>query len=156
MSQNACHQKKNPKCFAAALSFCLLLTACGEDEPFLYFVSGPTLNQDKNGRVQVSGELWSVIPWPAGSEFCVTATWEPPYPPGTHLLLDQVCASAAVPESELAEVGFPFTLRAAEAVAAPAPGAPPWTLSVGITSEHHGNREEYVSATLTVPAADAP
>jgi hypothetical protein len=130
------------------LTALLCAPACGEDGPHLYFVSGPTAVREADGIVRIDGELWSVMQWPEGHSFCVTALWNEPIPGGPELNKDEVCSTDAVPlPSTTGGQSWPYTLRSLRPVAANS-GT---TIDVTLVSEHFDNRGEPYTVTVESP-----
>lgn len=123
-----------------------LLGACGEDGPHLYFVQGPDVSRDQDNHVVVSGELWSVISWPEGDSFCVTATWVSPAPPNSASPMAEVCSSDAVPAPN-SQDGWMVNLRSAT----PVDSSQSWTLDVSLSSDFNENKGSRAAYELQVP-----
>ncbi len=137
-----------------ALIVAIALSSCGhgcwDDGPFLYFSDGPTVTRDADDHVVVSGELWSVVPWHEGDQFCITADWAGAMPPGEEFQMAQVCSTGAVPHDTTPDDGFVFTLRSAQPVAHPDADQADWQLTVTIQSEFNDNRDDEVFEVLPV------
>jgi hypothetical protein len=123
----------------------LAAAGCGEDEPNLYIVNGPHAVRAADGSVSITGELWSVIPWPADHEFCVTVIWNEPSPSGPGLNMDQECSINAVPLEPNGNDGFHFELHSFRP---PTAGS---TIDITVVSDHFGQRGEAYAVTIDSP-----
>ena len=116
----------------------LVLAGCHEDGPNLYVVSGPTATREGDGTVRVEGALWSVVPWPAGHEFCVRAAWNAPGEPA--IATSEVCSDDPVPLPDTTEAQgeWPFMLRSSQPITATGV-----TIDVVITTEYEDPADHY-------------
>lgn len=131
------------------LGLLLSLAGCGEEGPHLYFVQGPTAFRGSDSIVYVRGMLWSVIPWPAGSEFCVKASWDRPVPlGGVTNPMAELCSTSAVPVDPEGNEHFNVELASSESIPS---GLPPWKLKVTLSSEYHENKGHDAEVVLDVP-----